>query len=354
METPNDHDLLDAFADGELDETQHAEAAERFRQDAESRAYVDDVTRLRESLRAMWSSESAPVAVRRQVREALGHVDVDEAAPVDEDSECGDVPGLAWSPWRVPLAAVAATIVLGITVWLLWPPERGRPVQVSPMVVRDVSTAVKLYREAAADELGADARIEATTETEARRALSSDLEIKVLVPDLSSRGFVFAGAGRCVVEEMPAAHAWYRREDGRAALSLFSAKKIEKLRSGGVAAGVLEVFVARRKDLTALAWHAGPATYVACADLPTGELMSVLGLSNATARVDWPLDDLPEFGSLVMNPPPSYDEARPVMDQAPQGSPTVTPVARRSARPGVPPGLQWIGLIRRAIVMGCS
>ena len=353
METPNEHDMLDAFADGELDEAQHADAAERFRKDTESRAYAEDVLKLKRSLTSMWASESAPTQVRERVGDALARADSAQAASAGVDLQDAKLPRSAWSPRRVSMFMTAAAVVLAATVWQLWPEKRTQSVQLDRMSLRDVSSAIAIHRSTATSGLNANERIAAVSEDEAQRTLSKALDITVLAPDLGHHGFAFTGARQCVVEGLPAAHVVYRHDASRLTLSLFSIPKLEKLRPRLSVAGVLDVFEARDKDLTTLAWHVGPATYVACTALPTVELLPVLGLPTPTARADLFQPDQETLVSLVMGEVLGYDTSRSAADPVAQPESTRS-VGRRPPVPTMADGAKWIVLIRRAIVMGCS
>jgi len=361
METPDEHDLLDAFADGELDETQHADAAERFRDDAECRRYASSVSRLRGSLAAMWSAESAPAPVRERLSEVL--TQTGSPALTTESPNCVSEPldskawRTTWSPRRVSMFAMAATIVLVTLIWQLWPQQRPPTVQVTRVSPRTLLTVTNLHTKAlaAGGVLGED-RLIATTEAEARRILSQALEIPVLAPDLSGQGFAFLGATQCVIGRLPAAHLLYRRDQGGVLLSLFSVRKLEMLRSHVMAAGVLEVFEAETKSVTSLAWHSGPATYMACASLPSVQLRSVLGLSPLSAtqsRRFGPVSN--DARALATSEVSEYDALRRASTTAaPEQREPANVVSQRRPPSEAARHLEWIAIVQRAIVMGCS
>jgi len=360
MKTPDEHDLLDAFADGELDETEHPDAAGRFRNDPECREYASNVSRLKDSLAAMWSEESAPAHVRERLHELLSRTGSHADAAVPANGAPGPADSQAWratwSPRSVSMLAMAATIILAALIWQLWPAQRAPSVWVTRVSPRILRTATNLHDEvlAAGGALGED-RLIGTTEAEAQRLLSQALEIPVLAPDLSAQGYAFVGATQCVIGRLPAAHLLYRNNQTEVLLSLFSVRKLEMLPSRVAAAGALEVFEAETKGETAIAWHSGPATYLACAMLPPVQLRSVLGLSSLAALQSGHFELVHDVAALVGSEVPEYDAVQRVSDdEAPGGQEPAHAVPQWRRERKFPGQAEWIALVRRAIVMGCS
>ena len=360
METPEEHDQLDAFADGELDETLHADAANRFRDDPESQKYASGVSRLKGSLTTMWSAESAPKRVRGRLSEVLAQAETPEARAEPLGRAVGTahrkIRRSTWSPRRVSMLAMAATVVLVALIWQLLPQQRMPTVQVTKVSPRAMLTVTDQHGEAIdAGGVFVENRLIATTESEAERILSLALEIPVLAPDLSERGFAFLGAARCLIGRLPAAHLLYRHEQSEVLLSLFSVRKLERLRSRVTAAGVLEVFEAETKGLTSLGWHSGPATYLACASLRPAQLRSVLRLSLSVTQSwnHWP--EGKGVPSLVMSEVSEYDalEQSGAAEADGPRKPANAPSPRRGATEFAR-CVEWIALVQRAIVMGCS
>lgn len=176
MGTPDEHDLLDAFADGELDDTRNADAAEHFRGDPECRRYASGVARLKGSLAAMWSAESAPAHLRERVRELLAQAET-PAARTESPDRASAPPApktrrTTWSPRRVSMLAMTATVVLVALIWQLWPEQRLPMVQVTKVAPRILQTVTDQHGKAlAAGGVSAENKLIATTEREAQRIL---------------------------------------------------------------------------------------------------------------------------------------------------------------------------------------
>ena len=108
-----EHRQLHAFVDGELDLKSQLDVEERLASDPAARAEVDELRRLRESVRSNADYHPAPDALRRRLlgASAAQHADTPAAAPRDAASALR-----RWLAWR-PLAwsfAGAALLALGL------------------------------------------------------------------------------------------------------------------------------------------------------------------------------------------------------------------------------------------------
>lgn len=352
MDSPNRDDLVDRYADGELDAEKHVADVEGIEADPDQMAYVHGVRHLKNSLSAHWSGEKAPANAEPTVRAALDAI----------DHELGEAHGppspTTRSLWTVPVLAIAAGLALAIGVWQWWPTPPKQEIQLVSIAANRLSTATDAHKEivsayaAHGSKEPPDALL-ASSREDARRVLSDNLGLPVQAPDLNRAGFKFLGARQCMVERMPAAQLVYRHEKSGVLLSLFTASQLHHLGKTSRVRGVREVFFAEPDGMTTLAWNANGATYLACAALPRSEVLSALGMADAVVRTAGLYRAAQRLAEIVTHPIPGYD----VLENVPSASPTrledrSTPAAREPTRPR--PVRQWINLLSRAIIMGYS
>jgi len=352
MDSPNRDDLLDRYADGELDAEEHAADVEEIEADPDQMAYVHGVRHLKNSLSAHWSGETAPSNAGPTVRATLDAI----------DQELGEAHGppspTTRSLWAGPVLALAAGLALAFGVWQWWPAPQKQKIQLVSIAANRVSTATDAHQEivsayAAYGSKKLPDALLASSREDARRVLSDNLGLPIQAPDLTGAGFGFLGFRQCMVERMPAAQLVYRHEKSGVLLSLFTASKLHHLGPTSRVGGVREVFFAEPDGMTTLAWNANGATYLACAALPRSEVLSALGMANAVVRTAGLYRAAQRLAKIVTPPVPEYD----VHGNVPFAAPTrlegrSTSAAREPARPL--PVRQWINLLSRAMIMGYS
>jgi len=349
MDAPDRDPLLDRFADGELDPATHAEELERLRSDAEAQAHAAEVTRLKDALAASFSREQAPDELEARVRASLDDV-------AKRDSRGARLPASAWSSSRaMPFLAAAACLVLAFGLWQWWPSAPRVEVHVRPIAANRLSSATDAHRSLIADlaDRPEDALLQSDRH-DAQRFLSGELGLPVQAPDLTHAGFAFVGSRHCTIERMPGAQLVYRHEASGRLLSLFTASRLEHLRTSKINRDIREVFAAEPDEYTTLAWHVDGATCLACASLPKTELLTTLGMGDAIIKAAWRRTvDVPSAASLASRPWDRDRVRRQPLETANAGSADASradPRPRRSAR-GIS-AERWIALLKRAIVMG--
>lgn len=358
MSKPTDHDLLDAFADGELDEAEHAEVLNRLRDDPECQTHVEGVTRMREALTTMWRSETAPDGARERVRAALRNAN--EKIPVGARRADGGAfrlrphpYGHVWSPWRVCVVGLAACAALVVVSWQFWPEGRKTRASVIDIPARLVSSANELHR---ATDPQTTSHVP-TDRTAVQTALSAQLGLEVFAPDLGAHGYVFRSGRTCMVEDVPGAHLVYEHEKSHALLSVFSVPRIEWLRSPPPSPGVRQVFASDDGGLNTVVWHDRGQTFLVAGTVKRSDILTLLDMVELALRAG--TSDAPGGAGIRFAAGTLSDYDAPVRDESgldPES--TLRADVRRTSRRGraEPQGIGsvWIGPVWQTIVMGRS
>lgn len=262
-----------AFADGELEVTQNVEALEHLNMCPSCAERVAAVGALRASVKNLYGAEEAPARLHHRVRHALS---LEVAAA--EGSANRSRPGRGYTALArltVPLG-MAAAVVFAASVWFSRSPvvpSAGTLTVVPGRVVADVrdqhQRCIHASRPHHREGLGRDLDTIAAT-------LGRELNMTVLVPDLSSFGFDLIGADRCGIRGRPGAHVLYRGRSNGSILSVFSVARMTSLRSETVEGrDGDDLLVAADQPLAVVAWHDGPQTYLLSAVLPTKDMVEL-------------------------------------------------------------------------------
>jgi anti-sigma-K factor RskA len=278
MIDPQTANLLRHYVDGELDAAAHAAFEARLRDDRELAAAIDVERHLRDRVASVMASATppAPADLHDRVQTALAAASVDGARnsdvqpaaaehdPQDEpvlasvgagfpssddggtavaDASKTDVPvatiemtrareRFLREPSRVDWRAAAAVILLvtgAVLVGIFGTPldQRGleAPAQ-QTLVAETVEFIANEHRRCAMNEDARLAKAEWRELARAQHELARHLGVeRVVLPDLSDKGYEFIGAGRCHLPGAPySGHAIYRRNapgQPPAVLSLF-------------------------------------------------------------------------------------------------------------------------------------
>lgn len=282
--------FVGAFADGELEVVQNAEALEHLNMCPSCAQRVAAVGVLRSAVNSAYGEEKAPAQLRQRVRAALNDELTAAKKPAIRSGSGRRSPVIA--RLTIPLG-MAAAIVFAAGVWFSQAPTappHGTLTVVPGRVVADVreqhERCVHAGRPHHDESLGRDFSTIATR-------LGRILDMTVLVPDLTSFGFDLIGADRCGIRGRSGAHVLYRGRSNGSFLSVFSVARMASMRSETVEQrNGNELLVAADEPLCVVAWHDGPQTYVFSAQLPTAEMVDlasyvrVAGLPTLSAMGD--------------------------------------------------------------------
>lgn len=294
MDCERYHEVLEAYADGELDAVAHPDAVRHLDACHACRERVDDLHRMKAALKRTWGLDTAPEPVRRRVVAAIDAVPepVGSGRSARRDFGAGRA-GPSRPDRRMPaLIAVglAAAVVLAVAAWMNRPPSSGPRPTVTMIPSQLVADVRERHNSCVAREHGGH---HAADLPRAPRAIATHfgrlMELSVIAPDLSSHGFELIGADSCAIQSGPTCHVLYRSLQSGAYLSVFTTRRLERLRFGPTRRGVRDYLAVADRGLGVLAWNDGPQTYLACGPFSVDELMGMMNTVR-TARRDRPGD----------------------------------------------------------------
>ncbi|MCH7592040.1 MAG: zf-HC2 domain-containing protein [Planctomycetes bacterium] len=249
---------IGAFSDGELDVEHNLDALEHLNMCPACAARVAEVSTLRDSLRRAYGDVKAPPRLKAKI----------EAMMREDDRVSVMRPGRVRQVLRVfvPLAAVAS-LLLVVGLWRSWATAPLlRVADLPAQLVADVRHQHRTcVRERGVNHF--DPTLPRTPSSIAT-VLGRDLRMRVAVPDLSHAGYRLIGADRCGVGRRKGSHALYYSDRPNGELSLFTVGRTAALASdrlGAVVEG--NIVTAANERLAVVAWHDGPQTYLACAEI---------------------------------------------------------------------------------------
>ena len=260
---------IGAFSDGELDIEHNLDALEHLNMCPACAARVTEVSTLWESLRRAHGNVKAPPRLKAKIEAMMREGDSAKATP----------PGRTRQILRVfvPLTAVAS-LLLVVGLWRPWVAEPSPLLRVADLPAQLVADARHQHRTCVRERsanhfdptLPRDPSSIAT-------ALGRDLGMRVAVPQLNHLGYRLIGADRCGVGRRKGSHALYRSSSPNGELSLFTVGRTAALASDRLGAAVKRNMVTADDDrLAVVAWHDGPQTYLACAEVPEDVLCDLV------------------------------------------------------------------------------
>lgn len=265
--------FVGAFADGELEVTQNVEALEHLNMCPGCAQRVAAVGVLRSAVKNAYGVQKAPAGLHQRVRLAL-----------DNERIAAETPAILSRPGRrypflsrltVSLGMAAAVAFAAGIWWSRAPtvPRAGTLTVVPGRAVADVreqhEKCVRASRRHHDESLGHDPDTIAAM-------LGRELNMTVLVPDLTPYGFDLIGADRCGIRGRPGAHVLYRGRSHGPILSVFSVARMTSLRSETIERrNGNDLLIAEDQPLCVVAWHDGPQTYVLSAQLPTRDMVEL-------------------------------------------------------------------------------
>lgn len=262
-----------AFADGELDVKQNLEALEHLNMCQVCVKRVSEVQNLKSAMKRVLPSQGASDALRDRILVAIEAAPGDEGAvlngPAGQDHSTS--PSVVRSRWVMPLA-VAAGVVFCFTLWQSFSGrdiEPGTITVVRAQAVKDVRDQ-HIHCVSLVGLRHHDESLSRDLPTVAAR-LSDRLNMRVLVPDLSSLGFEFVGADRCGIRGRYGAHVLYRSPSRGVMCSLFTVDAMSEFdATGGRRVGGREYFLGKSQNVRVAAWQEGTQTYI----LSVGDALS--------------------------------------------------------------------------------
>ncbi len=269
-----------AFSDGELDVEHNLDALEHLNMCPACVARVAEVSTLRASLRQTYGSVKAPPRLKKKI----------EVMMREDDRANATRPGRTQHVLRVfvSLAAVAS-LLLVVGVWRPWVAAPSPLLRVADLPAQLVADARHQHR-ACVRERGMN-HFDPTlprNPSAIATVLGRDLGMRVSVPDLNRAGYKLIGVDRCGVGRRKGSHALYYSGRPNGELSLFTVARTATLASDRLGAvGEGNVVTAADDRLAVVAWHDGPQTYIASAEVPDDvlcDLVSAFRTNLATAK----------------------------------------------------------------------
>lgn len=266
-----------AFVDGELETERNFEALQHVNSCPGCAARAAEIPALKGAVARAFSDGCAPQYLQNRLTSSLETCVVTPrlAGPPSRDGRATRRPRLRF---LAPLG-MAAAIGSALLLWQYWPGSGSQPVKITVAagkLVADVREQHRLCIEQRG--LGHhDASLPRDLPGMARR-LSNELQLAVIVPDLSAKGFDLVGADRCGIMGRRGAHVLYQYASTGVPLSVFTVGRVSELGSGAHGSTAQhEYFVSSSEPLCVVAWHGGPQTYVICGEFSEPTLLDLAG-----------------------------------------------------------------------------
>lgn len=259
---------IGAFADGELDVEQNLNALEHLNMCPACTARVSEVNAIRESLQRGYGQIEAPPQLRAKI----------EAIARDDHGTQDAGKGRPRQTIRifVRLAAVAS-LLLVLAVWRPWT-TRPTSILLAPDLSAQLVTDARTQHRDCVWYRGANHQSDTLPRDPESivSVLRQEFGIRVAVPDLGTQGYELVGVDRCGIGQRKGSHALYRSGEPNGELSFFTIERKAMLASDRFAVSKANERIPADNDrLSIVAWHDGPQTYVACAEVPESELADI-------------------------------------------------------------------------------
>ena len=228
-------------------------------------ARVDEVTTMKGVLQHAYAKVGSSESLRLRIIAALGEASVDP----------GRTPRSRWfkhlNRLIVPVA-MAAGLVFAVIIWPSIDDYRPRPGSITVIAGRVVADVRAQHIECLQGNVGQHHAADLPRDVVGiGRALSRELKLRVLAPDLRSFGFHLAGADRCGLRGHPGAHVLYKALGQDVYVSIFTVGRLPDIVTTSKR-GALKFFVSDDGPLAVLGWHSGRQSYLICGDLPKADL----------------------------------------------------------------------------------
>jgi len=292
MKTPvgphNIHELLTAYADGELDSAQNLTVIDYLEGHPEGFTYLRDWERLRQAVRKINLEEKQSCEVPAGLRARLQEFAAD-SGNVESNRPTTRFPPspLPWSVWLGVLGTAAACLIGGILGGIYWtrtgnvivqnqavsPPEIFAPRLTGEEAdVRDAKIPARLVL--AATHVHVDcSRVAERLHSGGYPVLlgplsalvKNDLKSSAPEPDLSSIGYHYVGAGPCAHPLEGTVHLLYRKDgpEPRAAVSVFVQKYVGQF---NLHVGRMYCIAGPASAFPMCAWRSNDVVYFLIAD----------------------------------------------------------------------------------------
>ncbi len=257
--------FIDAFASGELDAVNDPDALQHLNTCERCAAEASGIRQLKQSLNRVFADEGAPVALRERVRNAIRSDR--EAAPVT-------IPIQRRYRWVVPLGMAAAVAFVSLIYPIVFDQPRNSGGGGSGLVDARWASAVVSRHDGCVAMGRAHHRATLSQDVrQIRAALSKELRLDVLAPDLADAGFRLHSADACGIGRIPGAHIVYERISDGLLFSLFSVQRAGRLApdSDGGSPRVHSISQTAG-GLGVIAWHKAATTYLLCGKSGSNEL----------------------------------------------------------------------------------
>ncbi len=270
-----------AFADGELEVQENLTALEHLNMCPDCVARVAEISHLKSALVREYGGIRAPAYLSNRIRLAFDSevAETQVEHPADRDGRFGRLRVRL----LVPLG-MAAALVASVLLWQYRErdlPRHGTIAVVSERAAADIREQhVKCVRERGVnhhdEDLPRDLRAIASN-------LSLALDMEIIAPDLSTRGFDLVGADRCGIAGLRGAHVLYKAVPSQVPLSVFSVTRMHDLGCGSGGSGAAQYFVSSDEPLGVVAWQNEQQSYAICGRFPQATLLVLAGESRTAS-----------------------------------------------------------------------
>ncbi|UCC30096.1 MAG: zf-HC2 domain-containing protein [Phycisphaerales bacterium] len=285
-----------AFVDGELETERNFEALQHVNSCPGCAARAAEIPALKGAVARAFSEACAPQYLQDRLTSSLETCVVTPrlAEPPSSDVRAAR-PRLRF---LAPLG-MAAAIGSALLLWQYWPGSGSQAAKIT-VATGKLITDVREQHRLCVEHRGLghhDASLPRDLPGMAR-SLSNELQLAVIAPDLSTKGFDLVGADRCGIMGQRGAHVLYQYASTGAPLSVFTVGRVTELGSGADGSTAQrEYFVSSSEPLCVVAWHGGPQTYAICGEFSEPMLLDLAGAPR-TAGIGDPGHRQPE-GSMV-------------------------------------------------------
>ena len=265
-----------AFVDGELETERNLEAFEHVNTCPGCAARAAEIPALKAAVARAFSEVRVPQYLQDRIGSSPEpHVMIPQLAePPSSDARAARLRLKVLAP-----LGMAAVIGAALLLWQYWLSRGSQPAKVIVATGQFV-TDVREQHRLCVDRRGLghhDASLPRDLPGMAR-CLSNELQLAVIAPDLSIKGFDLVGTDRCGIMGRRGAHILYQYALTGAPLSVFTVGRVTELGSGanGSTRG-RAYFVSSNQPLCVVAWHGGPQTYALCGEFSEPNLLDLAG-----------------------------------------------------------------------------
>jgi len=261
MNTNTEHQLLNAFVDGELDLSSRLEIEQRMQDDAAFARRVEELGQLREAIREGADYHRAPAALREGL---AGLVAPESRRPRPVRAPASVVAAVRrWLDWRPLVASLGLVVVVAVSLNLVWLRSAQDERLLDDVVASHVRSTLGQHL----------VDVASSDHHTVKPWLSSKLDFSPPVNELPIPGSVFVGGRVDYLDGRPVAALVYRQ--GQHVVNAFVWPSSEKDSKPAFA---------RERGFQTAHWSSGGMTHWVISDVNRDEFNTVVGaIRTATA-----------------------------------------------------------------------